>query len=99
MSTAPLSPPQVSTENRQDRRISCSVDQLQPHPGLARLHIVLSVPEHIAALRVRCHGIDQPITITDNQYILAGHLGPRWRVKNWCESRSWLAKSERVSIV
>jgi hypothetical protein len=76
MSMTHFSSSQAPTEDRHGRLITCSVDQLQPHPSLVRLNIVPSAPEYSAAMKLRSQGVDELVTITNDHYILAGHT--RW---------------------
>jgi hypothetical protein len=55
------------------RLINCSVDQLQPHPSLVRLHIVPSAQDLSAVTGRRKHATKEPLTITQDCFILAGH--------------------------
>lgn len=71
--TCPLpSAPEVPTNTGLGRLVDC------PHPTLIRLHIVPSAPDLSKTIEQRDHAIREPLTITQDGYILAGHA--RWEV-------------------
>lgn len=78
MSPLVCNAPVASNEGGLGRLITCSVDQLHPHPSLVRLQIVPSVRDLSAAIGQRSHAISEPLTITQDRYILAGHA--RWNM-------------------
>jgi hypothetical protein len=78
MSTVLSNVPGAPTGSRIGRLITCSVDQLHPHPSLVRLQIVPSAHDLSAAMGQRGHAIEEPLTITQDHYILAGHA--RWNM-------------------
>ncbi len=61
-----------------DRLIICSVDRLQPHPSLIRLHIIPSARDLSAAMGRQYQATKEPLTITRDCFILAGHA--RWNL-------------------
>lgn len=78
MSLALSRAPEAPGDSRFGRLITCSVDQLQPHPSLVRLHIVPSSRDLSAAIGQRDHAMKEPLTITQDRHILAGHA--RWNM-------------------
>ncbi len=72
MSTALVNVPEAPADSRLGRHIICSVDQLQPHPSLIRLGIVPSAHELTVAFGQRDLAMEEPLTITQDHYILAG---------------------------
>ena len=77
--TSPLSnAPEAAIDTGLGRLIRCRVDELRPHPSLVRLHIVPSVHDLSAAIEQRDHAISEPLTISQDGYILAGHA--RWNI-------------------
>jgi hypothetical protein len=67
------SAPEPSADSRLGRLITCGVEQLHPHPSLVRLHIVPPAHELSRAIGQRKQFIEEPLTITQDSYILAGH--------------------------
>jgi len=76
MNAATIDIPEAPPNSGLGRLITCSVDQLSPHPSLVRLHIVPSARDLSAAIGEPDHLIKEPLTITQDHYILAGHA--RW---------------------
>ena len=73
MSTLLSNAPKAPADNHLGCLITCSVDELRPHPSLVRLNIVPSAHDLSAAIRQRDRAIKEPLTITRDRYILAGH--------------------------
>jgi hypothetical protein len=73
MSTLLSNAPKAPADNHLGCLITCSVDELRPHPSLVRLNIVPSAHDLSAAIRQRDQAIKEPLTITRDRYILAGH--------------------------
>ncbi len=69
---------ELTAEGHLGRLLTCSVDQLRPHPSLIRLRIVPSAEDFSAAIGQRDNTIKEPLTISQNYYILAGHA--RWNL-------------------
>src|SRR5271156_2120910 len=78
MTSSPSNAPQAAVDTGLGRLIRCRVDELRPHPSLVRLHIVPSVHDLSAAIEQRDHAISEPLTISQDGYILAGHA--RWNM-------------------
>jgi hypothetical protein len=77
--TAPFSnATETPTESGQRCLITCSIDQLRPHPSLVRLHIVPSAHDLSAAITNRSNANREPLTITQDGLILAGHA--EWEI-------------------
>lgn len=69
---------ETPTEGRLGCLINRSVDQLRPHPSLVRLQIVPSARDLSAAIGNRSNANREPLTITQNGLILAGHA--QWEI-------------------
>jgi hypothetical protein len=63
-------------DSRHSRFLTCAVDQLHPHPCLVQLQIIPSARDLSAAIAQRDYSIEDPLTITQDGFILAGYA--RW---------------------
>jgi hypothetical protein len=70
--------PSNANENGHGRLVTRLADDLRPHPSLVRLQIVPSARELSSAITRREQAFREPLTITQDRYILAGQA--EWKL-------------------